>query len=892
MIVSLGQLQQLIGDFNEIGLAEFRRILGEMTEKPAHDIDSFLVGQLLDFNGNRNMRAAIASVLANREDESLIEPFGAVIEKETEVGLCKECILGLERIGTPEALQKLQYLARSKPNPTIASILRNEIEKMNQSEPVQYYIEQLKLGNHNPRLSKNASRVLCRIGPPDVVDTLFKLFPDMDEMAQVEAMRVVTQLGKSVHLPIIHQLIRENLEGLSKREVLMDILALDQEEDKSTRVNRFLNEASKFFSDSKLAKFEAFREKLFENPAACEPLLDNLKTGDYTYGLDFFLESVYFIQRNQMAHARKIHELTSKLTHARVTRYIHFLSEAALAMGRTTHQALDQEELRLKSVELCHDLLRILRGDVIKSTLFALGHFLRPQDQELMTRLVKISHVEGMSRLLERLRKLEDAGFMDFYLDVAQNHEFIEVQDKALQALCVIQGIEPRIHEMLADENPNVLQMGIRLTGETANPAFIPKLQNLLEHRSNIVRAETVKALGRIGEESCLDLVLGAMKEAKSTALVHTCLESISQIHTPKAITALKDFASQTRVPESSLYAVQLLVGYYNHWRNPMPDELLEMVMPLLKSWLTSNQANFRNDAYALGSRIFCWRLDIYQQLRDMYKEAISVLRKQVNWNKEEMAKAEEGLKKLNNLYFQVKDFQEFLKTLKFKLQQPIQPNPQARTLAFERILNHLNNSDFPIEPSHEAMIAQFVTTQLEQTDLSWREEDLLYRIAYFAQDKTMTEALKSRLLSVPAQAKNSLLDALVKNGIGLEAFSPPEKIHSVLIVEGSAFFANRLKSILEKGGFAVETATEIDPALKMIVEKSHDLVISEIQIKEKGDGLDMLTAGLKRAQRPFHVIISTNIRDDSVMGRVQALNPKAVLYKPYKFEDILQYLS
>jgi CheY-like chemotaxis protein len=144
----------------------------------------------------------------------------------------------------------------------------------------------------------------------------------------------------------------------------------------------------------------------------------------------------------------------------------------------------------------------------------------------------------------------------------------------------------------------------------------------------------------------------------------------------------------------------------------------------------------------------------------------------------------------------------------------------------------------------------------------------------------------------VPAQARASLLEALVKNGMGLEQLSPPEKIQSILVVEGSAFFANRIKATLEKEGFAVRTSNDPQHALQLTREFAPDLVLSEIQIKESGDGLDMLNAGLSQVARPFHIIISTNSRDPELMGRIKALQPKAVLFKPYRCEELLQHLS
>lgn len=116
---NLQSLQELMGEFNDLSLTDFRDAFHQIVKDKNPTVDRFLVSELKNWRGNRTIRAEFAAALALREDENYIEDFSIVIEKETEVGLCKECINGLSRIGSQLAIQKLEYLSKSKPNATI-----------------------------------------------------------------------------------------------------------------------------------------------------------------------------------------------------------------------------------------------------------------------------------------------------------------------------------------------------------------------------------------------------------------------------------------------------------------------------------------------------------------------------------------------------------------------------------------------------------------------------------------------------------------------------------------------------------------------------------------------------------------------------------------------------
>ena len=132
---------------------------------------------------------------------------------------------------------------------------------------------------------------------------------------------------------------------------------------------------------------------------------------------------------------------------------------------------------------------------------------------------------------------------------------------------------------------------------------------------------------------------------------------------------------------------------------------------------------------------------------------------------------------------------------------------------------------------------------------------------------------------------KSAAKEGLLALGLNEADISRRATIHSILLLEPSAFFRKRLLTALGQG-WEVREAGSRTEAASMLSERSVDLLISE-----QTDGMGDLRPWLKmqfETRRCRQILLSTAARDTSP-GEAWLMG---VLYKPYAPEALLKALE
>ncbi len=107
-----------------------------------------------------------------------------------------------------------------------------------------------------------------------------------------------------------------------------------------------------------------------------------------------------------------------------------------------------------------------------------------------------------------------------------------------------------------------------------------------------------------------------------------------------------------------------------------------------------------------------------------------------------------------------------------------------------------------------------------------------------------------------------------------------------ILVVEDEMIIADNICMILEDIGYeAVEPAINYPEAIETIEAENPDLIILDIQLAGKLDGVDLAQTINKDYKIPF--IFLTSNSDSQTLERVKKVNPHAFLVKPFKKEDL-----
>jgi CheY-like chemotaxis protein len=107
-----------------------------------------------------------------------------------------------------------------------------------------------------------------------------------------------------------------------------------------------------------------------------------------------------------------------------------------------------------------------------------------------------------------------------------------------------------------------------------------------------------------------------------------------------------------------------------------------------------------------------------------------------------------------------------------------------------------------------------------------------------------------------------------------------------ILLVEDDNVMAKIAEMRLKSLGYELcGRATTAAEAIELVVNQKPDLVLMDINIKGKIDGID--TAGMIKKGFKIPVVYVTSHSDAPVLERAKATNPDGFITKPYQDSDL-----
>lgn len=103
----------------------------------------------------------------------------------------------------------------------------------------------------------------------------------------------------------------------------------------------------------------------------------------------------------------------------------------------------------------------------------------------------------------------------------------------------------------------------------------------------------------------------------------------------------------------------------------------------------------------------------------------------------------------------------------------------------------------------------------------------------------------------------------------------------NILLIEDEFIIAKDIKVLLSKNNFAfVDYARNYEEALDLFLNKTYDLIISDINLNDKKDGIEIITEFSKIKKVP--VVYLTAYSDFDIIKRAEKTMPFAYILKPY----------
>ena len=106
-----------------------------------------------------------------------------------------------------------------------------------------------------------------------------------------------------------------------------------------------------------------------------------------------------------------------------------------------------------------------------------------------------------------------------------------------------------------------------------------------------------------------------------------------------------------------------------------------------------------------------------------------------------------------------------------------------------------------------------------------------------------------------------------------------------VMILDDEPIVGERLKPVLEKEGFSVETFTESTKALERLKEKKFHVLVTDLKMSGP-DGIDVL-ASVKSSDPDTQVIMITGYATVEAAREAEYVGAFAFLTKPFKMDEL-----
>ncbi|MFD1293524.1 DNA-binding response regulator [Lutibacter holmesii] len=112
-----------------------------------------------------------------------------------------------------------------------------------------------------------------------------------------------------------------------------------------------------------------------------------------------------------------------------------------------------------------------------------------------------------------------------------------------------------------------------------------------------------------------------------------------------------------------------------------------------------------------------------------------------------------------------------------------------------------------------------------------------------------------------------------------------------ILLIEDEFIIAKDIKVLLSKNNFAiVDYARNYNQALDLFLKNTYNLVISDINLNDKKDGIEIITEFSKLKKIP--VVYLTAYSDTDIVTRAEKTMPFAYILKPYNNNQLMATIN
>lgn len=803
------------------------------------------------------------------------------LQQESDLGVFDEGCAALGRLEIRPAREALQKLAAQRADPDRQLILRRELSALESQQPMSFYLGRLLEGESNPRLAHQGARGLTAAEPADFPQ-LWGALNGADPLATRLLLRAIAELPGDASGPALLTLFQDTLQTL---EELGALEALTQR----------LQTGARTAARSELAQALTVRMAA-RAPAETQALQAALEAGEAGHPappLDRLREAARGPYETFLAEALTI------LLEGKVARFSAMVTEAQDTAGKQWANLLTTLNL------ICDGLARQTVGGILPAAEVlpvledAFARFphsqgldygfcrLIPADADSsLARILKVPDPKRRAFCLDVLGAREDDALVPFFLK-AMEDTIVEVGLRAMHHVGKLPSSFPTVLGLFRSGQPEQIRTALRIFTENGTKAAA---EPLMEYLTTDVRddllLEGVQALGAIRSPASATMLLDLLHDGKPARLQEALVDALAALATPESGLGLLAKSAHLKLPQVLIVALEGALAAFPGFERPLPQSEIPALEQLITRCCDAREGEGQRLRAILATQhLYCFDQDCYLRLKDAFSDVLFELRTKADWDRETNDRVAAVVKELGRRSASLGHIagkEEKARTLV----QGIPSQGPGRAPALLALREALQDPEFIVRPELAKELAAFTLAELGRKDQDWRELARLCEIAGLTRQTVLVEPLKELFNHATGLGlRSAAKDALLALGLDESGIARRAPIHTILLLDPSAFFRKRLLAALG-GAWDVREAGSRSEAAPMLAERPVDLLISE-QTDATGDLRPWLKMQCE-TRRCRQVLLSTAARDTSpaepwIMG---------VIYKPYPPERLLKALG
>ena len=835
----------------------------------------------------RGLRRAILANIARFDWPEWTPWLQKALKTEQDLGVFDEGCAALGLIGTRGALAALTSLQTLRPEADFQVILNRELGLFQSQQGAGYLISRLMEGQGNPRMAAQGAKLLGASAGMAEVGALVEAYQNGDPLTQRLVIRIMGSMEEPVAMDFLLELAESAREDFLDHQQLSESLNRLQTLQRASIQPELVRQATAQFA-ARYAETKGVLATLARTAVQEEgnilPALEELRVWAKGVFEAFLLDALTLVGEGKVARYSALVSDTTQATEKRLTALVILVDQVAEALAfRVDCGQADREEI----LPVFTRIFRSHAGGDGFVTAF-LRH-LPVTAQDILAELLKDPDLTRREKYLDALGTREDDALTPFFLK-AMEDSIVEVGQRAIHHLGKLPSSFPALMAMFETGQQDQVRCAIRVFGENhTRMAAEPLLGFLQKEHGDSLMVEATEALTAIGYPGSAPVLLELLHDGKPLTLQIALAGALKEVGTVAASLGLLRKAPNLKQAQVLILALEGALAAFPGFDRPLPLDALQDYLKLFERCCDEREGEGQRLRAILATQdLFVFDRGAYAHLKDRISDFLFDMRTKETWDRESNDRVAAVVKELSRRG----DGLGLLAQKEAFIQGLIQRIPPAGSKRVEALLalrETLTDPELIIRPELAGTLAELVLKMLGSPNAEWKEIAHLCEIGGITRQPSLLEPIREiHLHATGLGLKSAARLALLALGLPECDLNRRAPVHSILLLEPSAFFRKRLAHAISDGDRELEEASSREEASAILERRTVDLVLTES--KDAAGDLGAWLEELKGRDRFRYALLSTASRDIGALRK----HPWVIgaLFKPYPTEQVLQALD